>query len=107
MADALANRLALLQLAAELRQATTRAEHVLDGGTAADMLAAVVDLSHRAVSLALLSEAVSRDSEGYAQRAEAAEARQHRTLRGALRGVALELVQRAGDGLRRRRSEPE
>lgn len=102
MADALANRLALLQLAAELRQATTRAELVLDGGTAADMLAAVVDLSHRAVSLALLSEAVSRDIEGYALRAEAAEARQHRTLRGALRGLALELAQRVGDGLRKR-----
>lgn len=103
MADALANRLALLQLSAELRQATARAELVLDGGTAADMLAAVVDLSHRAVSLALLSEAVSRDIEGYAQRAEAAEARQRRSLRGALRGLALDAANEVSRALRAKR----
>ena len=103
MPDALANRLALLQLAAELRQATARAELVLDGGTAADMLAAVVDLSHRAVSLALLSEAVSRDIEGYAQRAEAAEARQRRSLRGALRGLALDAANEVSRALRAKR----
>ena len=101
MADPTAHRVALLQLAAELRQATARAEQAV-GGTEPEMLAAVVELAHRIASVALLHEAVSRDMEGFAQRAEAAELRGRRTLRGALRGLVLDVVQRAASTLRER-----
>ena len=100
MADAVAHRVALLQLATELREATTRAEQAV-GGTEAEMLAAVVDLAHRIASVALLHEAVSRDMEELAQRAEAAELRGRRTLRGALRGLVLDLLSDASRSLRR------
>lgn len=103
MPDALANRLALLQLAADLRQATAKAESVLDGGTAAEMLAASIALAHNIVSLSLLIEANGRDVRDLTGRAEAAELRMRRTLRGALRGLALDAANEVSRALRAKR----
>jgi len=103
MADAVAHRLALLQLSAELEQAALRAAATLEAGDPAAMLGASVALAHQIVSVALLVEALGRDAEQLTERAEAAELRMRRTLRGALRGLALDMAHAAGQAVRAKR----
>jgi hypothetical protein len=107
MPDALDNRLALLQLAAELRRATARAEQAIDGGDAAAMLTEVVNLSHSLVSAFLVQAEVSRDVERCAHEAAASEARQEaarrRSLRDAARMLAIDMAHAAGQAVRAKR----
>jgi hypothetical protein len=103
MADALANRLALLQLSAELEQAATHAAATIESGDVAAMAGASVLVAHRTVSLAMLIEAAGRDAQESAERAERAAARGRRTLRGAVREVALDLMGAIGQAIKARR----
>jgi hypothetical protein len=107
MPDALDNRLALLRLAAELRQATARAERAIDGGDAAAMLTEAIALSHNLVSAFLVQAEVSRDVERFAHEAAASEARQEaarrRSLRDAMRMLAIDLAHEVSRALRAKR----